>query len=259
MKIVAIVQARISSSRLPRKVMADIEGEPMLSHVLRRVAAAKSVDEVSVATTTNPSDDAIVAIARNAGHRWFRGDEHDVLSRYVGAAREASADVVVRITSDCPLIDPAVIDRVVDELASHAPECDYASNVTHRSFPRGLDVEAMFRDALDRTDRFAQARDEREHVTMAIYASRAAHFLRRDVVDAVDNSDLRWTVDYPVDLEVVRIVYRQLRLAERPLPFREVVRWFRDNGSIAARNADLVTWSPTVGAENAAHRAHDHA
>jgi spore coat polysaccharide biosynthesis protein SpsF len=245
MKTVAIVQARTTSTRLPGKVLADIEGKSMLARVLERVAAAESIDEVVVATTSNHVDDPIVEIATTAGHRWFRGDEHDVLGRYVGAARESEADAIVRVTSDCPLVDPYVIDLVTNELSRNRGSLDYASNVTTRTYPRGLDVEAFFRDTLERAHRLATTREEREHVTMVIYSSRAALFLRSEVVDAVDNSDLRWTVDHLADLEVVRDAYRALELSQNHRPYQEIVRWFRDNPSIGLRNSELQTWSPT--------------
>jgi len=241
---VAIVQARTSSSRLPRKVLADIAGFPLIEHVLRRVGSARSIDDVVLATTTNDQDDPLIRIAERVGVRWFRGDEHDVLSRFVGAAHEAGADLVVRVTGDCPLIDPDVTDLVVRSLVDHESTVDYASNVVVRSFPRGLDVEAFFVDVLNRVDRFATTADEREHVTMAIYSSFANLFERFDVVAVDDDSDIRWTVDYPADLDVVRRCYESLGLVDNQLPYRDVVTWYRMHPEIGAANTDLETWSP---------------
>jgi spore coat polysaccharide biosynthesis protein SpsF len=245
LRTVAVVQARTTSTRLPGKVLMDLAGRPVLARVLERVAAAPGIDEVVVATTVNDTDDPVVALTRRLGHRWFRGSEHDVLGRYVGAAREADADAVVRVTADCPLLDPAVVGLVVAELVRHRPSCDYAGNAVVRSYPRGLDAEALFRDVLERVDRFAVRPEEREHVTMAVYASYPELFRRRDVVAAQDDSDLRWTVDHPVDLEVVRAAYEALGLGDALLPYLEVVAWFRDHPEVAGRNAELVTWSPT--------------
>lgn len=244
-RTVAIVQARTTSTRLPGKVLMDLAGEPVLARVLARVAAAPGVDEVVVATTVNETDDAVVALTRRLGYRWFRGSEHDVLGRYVGAAREADAGAVVRVTADCPLLDPNVVGRVVSELLEHPADCDYAGNAVVRSYPRGLDAEALFRDVLERVDRLAVRPEQREHVTMAVYASFPDLFLRRDVVAAQDDSDLRWTVDHPVDLEVVGAAYEALGLGDAPLPYLDVVEWFRHHPEVAARNAELVTWSPT--------------
>lgn len=244
MRTVAIVQARMTSTRLPGKVLMDLAGRPVLDRVLERLAAAPGVDEVVVATTVEVTDDPVVALTGRLGHRWFRGSEHDVLGRYAGAAREAGADVVVRVTADCPLLDPTVVGAVVTELLEYRSSCDYAGNAVVRSYPRGLDTEAMFRDVLDRVDRIATAPAQREHVTMAIYASFPELFRRRDVVAAQDDSDLRWTVDHAIDLEVVRAAYEALGLGQEPLPYLDVVGWFRANPEVAERNADLVTWSP---------------
>ena len=184
MSTVAIIQARMTSTRLPGKVLADLAGRPVLEHVVRRVSSAERIDDVVVATTVNASDDPLVELADRLGVRWHRGDEHDVLSRYVDAAREAAAEMVVRITADCPLADPAVIDSVCAALDQRRTACDYASNAVVRSFPRGLDVEVLFRDVLDRVNRLATEPAEREHVTMTVYSTHADVFLRHDVVAA---------------------------------------------------------------------------
>lgn len=197
----------------------------MLAHVLRRAQAA-GVDDVVVATTTNPTDDPLIEIARNEGARWFRGDEHDVLSRYAVAAREAAADVVVRITSDCPLLDSEVVDRVIGALD---PGADYASNVLERTFPVGLDVEAMRGETLARIEQLARSPESREHVTWFLREEQPELFIRRSVVDDVDNSDLRFTVDTEADLEAVRHLYRELDLGRFALPYRDVVGYARSN------------------------------
>jgi spore coat polysaccharide biosynthesis protein SpsF len=225
-KTVAIVQARTTSTRLPGKVLSDIEGLPMLAHVLRR-ARASGVDDVVVASTMNAADDPVVEIARSEGARWFRGDEYDVLARYAGAARDAGAEVVVRITADCPLLDPEVLDRVVEGLDADA---DYASNVLDRTFPVGLDVEAMRRETLDRIDVLARSPQAREHVTWFLREERPELFVRRSIVDDANNSDLRFTVDTDEDLEVVRRLYRELRLLEAPRSYRDVVAYARMSG-----------------------------
>lgn len=227
MRTVAVLQARMTSIRLPGKVLMEVEGAPMLARQLARLAAAKLLDEVVVATTVNTADDRIVAVAEEAGVRCYRGAEQDVLARYVGAAREAAADVIVRTTADCPLIDPEVMDRVVAALDA---EADYAANVLERTFPVGLDVEALFADVLFRLDRLARSPDAREHVTSFIRFERPDLFQCRSVIDDHDNSDLRWTVDTAEDLETVRRLYRDLGLAGRLLPYREVVEYARREG-----------------------------
>jgi len=237
---VIVVQARMTSKRLPGKVLADVAGRPMLAQQLRRLAGCRLADELVVATTDNATDDPVVAIARAAGARWFRGSERDVLERYVGAARDAKADVVVRITADCPLIDPDVSDRVIDALVGPA-RWDYASNVAPRTYPRGLDTEALFVDTLERVHRMARSGAAREHVTPFIYQERADLFLIHSVTDREDNSDLRWTVDEPADLELVRRLYHALGIGERAVGYRELLAYARAHPEISALNAAIAS------------------
>lgn len=201
----------------------ELAGRPMLSQQLRRLKLCRLADEIVVATTDNHTDDPVVALAEAEGVRWFRGYEHDVLARYVGAAREALADIVVRVTADCPLIDPEQTDRVVQELESHNSVCDYASNIIERTFPRGLDAEALFSDTLERVHRLGQSRPAREHVTWFIYAEQPGLFLLRSVTDTENNSGLRWTVDTADDMMSVRRLYDELGLAERFVTYREML------------------------------------
>jgi spore coat polysaccharide biosynthesis protein SpsF len=244
MRRVIIVQARMTSTRLPGKVLMDVAGKPMLSQQLKRLRRCTAVDEIVIATTTNATDDPVVDLARHESVPWFRGPEHDVLSRYVGAARQERADVVVRITADCPLIDPTVTDRVITELIERIAACDYASNSVERSYPRGLDAEALFIDTLLRADRLARTATDREHVTPLIYAGRPDLFLVHSIVDAQDNSDLRWTVDVAADLEVVRMLYDALDLANDPIGYLQIAAWVRDHPEILKINAGIETWTP---------------
>lgn len=219
----------MSSTRLPGKVLMDVAGRPMLSQQIRRLKQCKTVDDIVIATTTNLTDEPVVNLARQEGVGCFRGGEHDVLGRFVGAARQARADVIVRITADCPLIDPQITDRVVIELTNHAGECDYASNVIHRTYPRGLDVEALYWDTLLRMDRLAQSQPAREHVTIFIRSERPELFLCHSVVDSEDNSDLRWTVDTEVDLKLTRTLYDALGLGERVAFYPEILAYVRSH------------------------------
>jgi spore coat polysaccharide biosynthesis protein SpsF len=244
MKRVMIVQARATSARLPGKVLIELGGRPMLGQQLARLRQCRLVDEIVVATTTEANDEPVALLARQAGARVFRGSTNDVLSRFVGAAREARADVVVRITADCPLIDPEVCDRVIAELVEHPSECDYASNVSRRSFPRGLDAEALFFDVLLRMDRLALSTPAREHVTIVPRSERPGLFLCRDVVDGTNNSDLRWTVDTPDDLRLMRLLFDELGLSERHVPYREILAHVRARPELSAINVDGYTWSP---------------
>lgn len=207
MTVVAVVQARTGSTRLPGKVLLDLAGEPMLVRHVERVRRARTVDRVVVATTTEPADDAIVSLCAKWGWECFRGSEMDVLDRYYRTALALRADVVVRVTSDCPLIDPDVADRVVREFLERQPGVDYASNtLPRRTFPRGLDTEVMRFDALQRAWREDANPASREHVTPYIYGS-AGRFRLHGVTDADDHSALRWTVDTPEDLALVRRIF----------------------------------------------------
>ena len=243
MKTVAIIQARMGSTRLPGKVLMDLSGRPMLARQLARLERCARLDDLVVATSTEVRDDPVAALARAEGVRCFRGSEDDVLSRYIGAAAEAGADAVVRITADCPLIDPEVTDRVVQDLLDHASTCDFCANTLQRTYPAGLDVEAFFTDVLHRAGRLATRPDQREHVTVVMRA-RSAPFLCRNVKDDVDNSDLRWVVDRQTDLDVVRAIYDGLALHSTLRPYREVVAFARAHPELAAINMESKTSAP---------------
>ena len=232
---VVIVQARMTSARLPGKVLMDLEGRPLLERELERLQRCERADEIVLAVTTNDDDDGLVALADRLGVRWFRGSEHDVLARYLGAAREASADLVVRVTADCPLIDPGETDAVIGAL--EARRVDYASNTLERTLPRGLDSEALWRDVLERTARLATSRPAREHVTWFCHSERPDLYALHAVRRPYDAADLRWTVDTLEDLAVVRRLYADLGLADTPVPVADVIAHVRAHPQIAAINA----------------------
>jgi spore coat polysaccharide biosynthesis protein SpsF len=244
MKRVIVIQARMTSSRLPGKVLHDLAGRPMLAQQLRRLKAMREADEFVVATTDLPTDDPVVDLARREGVRVFRGNEHDVLARFVGAARDTAADIVARITADCPLIDAAEADRVVRELREHSSEADYASNVLRRTFPRGLDVEALFRDALERMQRLATSSKSREHVTWYLRTEAPELFKTRSVEDAQDNSDLRWTVDTAEDLAEIRRIYEGCELATTMRPYREILAYVRAQPAGTSANVGVIQKDP---------------
>jgi spore coat polysaccharide biosynthesis protein SpsF len=151
---------------------------------------------------------------------------------------------VVRVTADCPLIDPGVTDRVIRELIDHEDACDYASNVLLRTWPRGLDVEAFFFDTLARMARLGKTPQAREHVTVPVRLEKPELFLCRSVVDEHDNSDLRWTVDTPQDLRLVRTIYDELDLGSRRLPYADILAWMRARNHLAGLNRGIETWDP---------------
>ncbi len=239
MSTVVVIQARMTSTRLPGKVLMDLAGRPMLERQLQRLDRCEKVDEIVLAVTTNPADDPLVDLARRLGRRCYRGSEDDVLSRYLGAAREAQAEMIVRITSDCPLIDPVETDLVIDALRRRRVTCDYASNGLEPSLPRGLDCEALWRDALERTARMATSAAAREHVTWFCYGERPELFALHSVRRPFDAHDLRWTVDTPDDLTVVRRLYDELDLADRDVEVAELIAYVRAHPELAAINAHV--------------------
>jgi len=245
MRRVIVVQARMTSTRLPGKVLMDLEGRPLLEGELERLGRCTRVEEVVLAVTTNAADDPLVALADRLGLRWYRGSEDDVLSRYAGAASEAGADLVARVTSDCPLIDPEETDAVIAALEERREEVDYASNRLEPHLPRGLDVEVLWRDVLDRMDRMATSRPAREHVTWFCYAERPELFSLHSVRRPFDAHDLRWTVDTAADLALVRRLFADLGLAERAVPLAEVIAHVRAHPEIAALNAHIEQKDPT--------------
>ena len=234
-RIVAVVQARMGSTRLPGKVLADVCGRSMLARVVDRVRRARRVDEVVVATGIGPDNDPILCECRRLAVACFRGDEHDVLDRYHRAAKTHSAGAVVRITSDCPLIDPEVIDRVVGEFQRELP--DYAANTLTRTYPRGLDTEVISTDALARTWRDACEPYQRAHVTPYVYQHPELFRLLEVTADA-DRSAHRWTVDTPEDLNFVRAVYGRLD-ALGHFSRHDVYRLLDSDPSLAGINRDV--------------------
>jgi len=210
MRVVAIVQARTGSTRLPSKVLLDLAGAPVLERVLTRLQRCRRLDEVVVATTDLSRDDVLAELCQQHGWPVFRGSEQDVLDRYYQAASAHAAEAVVRITSDCPLIEPKVVDRVVDEFLQRQPAVSYASNaVPRRTYPRGLDTEVFTFTALERAWREDDRPAYREHVTPYIN-SNPELFSIHCVEHSEDYSHLRWTVDTPEDLELVRRIYDAL-------------------------------------------------
>ena len=240
------MQARTKSSRLPGKIFLEIGGAPSLHQQIRRLRAATSIDDIIIATSTEPADDSVVTFAEQVGVACYRGSERDVLRRFVGAAREAAADMVVRVTGDCPLIDPAIADMVVGRLLEDQNCADYASNVLRRTFPRGLDVEAFFFDTLLRMDRIATSESAREHVTTFLRSERPDLFSTLSIEDQADNSDLRWTLDTEADLTAIRNIYQALQLDDRIGSYHEIVQFVRQHPEISAINADERTWTPIM-------------
>ncbi len=207
MRIGAIIQARMGSSRLPGKVLADLDGEPTLMRVINRTRRASSLDRVVVATTSERGDDPLAELCAASGTECFRGSETDVLDRYCQAAVEYDLDLVVRITADCPLIEPAIVDLVVARYLELADDIDYVSNINpDRTYPRGLDTEVMSTMTLNAARLESQEPYHHEHVTPWIYHNDSG--FRIDCVrNDIDHSHHRWTLDTPEDLVLLQRIF----------------------------------------------------
>lgn len=223
---IAIVQARMGSTRLPGKVLADLCGAPLLQRQLERVRRATSLDRVVVATSTDETDLPIAELCESLDVPCFRGDLNDVLARFLGAISEFNPEVVVRITADCPLISPSVIDSIVHSFFES--DCDYLSNTLDPTFPDGVDVEVVRVRALRALARLDTDIHEREHVTLGIYR-RPEQFVVRNFTGDPDLSNLRWTVDSPEDLEFVRWVYTKLFYTNPKFDLAEILELLGEN------------------------------
>jgi len=193
----------MGSTRLPGKVLMDVGGRPVLAFMVQRLESSQTLSQVCVATSSLERDEPIVTLCEAMGTRCIRGPEEDVLERYRLAAEILGADVVVRLTADCPLICPKVMDQVVSAFLAADPPVDYASNCLRRTYPRGLDTEVFSRSALDLAAREATVPSDREHVTPFIWRQ-PRRFRHLNVEDTEDYSGLRWTVDTEEDLQFVR-------------------------------------------------------
>lgn len=240
--IVAIIQARMGSTRLPGKVMLPLSGRHVLDHVTNRVGQASRIDSLVVATSEEQQDDIIARFAPKFDAKLYRGPEADVLERLFGAAAEHDADTVVRITADCPLLAPTVIDSVVDTLDRTG--ADYASNIEHRTFPRGLDVEAFTFESFEQVREEATDPHYREHVT-PYYREESTRFTTRSVSSEQvfddpqlqNRSDLRLTLDEAADYEVLHTIYENVTFDEI-LPISEAIRYV-DEDNLMDLNASV--------------------
>lgn len=238
MRNIAIIQARVGSTRLPGKVLLDLCGKTVLGRVVERVGRMKKVKELIVATSSLESDDAIEEECRRLGVACFRGSEDDVLDRFRRAADTMGAEECTRITADCPLIDPGVSDDIIERFETAEPPVDYASNKIPQSFPRGLDTEVFTREALERSARWAKKPYHRAHVTAYMYQTPEI-FTLLSVTSDVDRADWRWTIDTAEDLAFVRSVYE--RLDGKPdFDWLDVVKLVDDNPELAKINAHVV-------------------
>lgn len=209
MKIIATIEARMNSSRLPGKVVKPILGRPILELLIERLRLAQRLSDVVVATTTNPADDAIEDLASTLGVGCYRGSEADVLDRVLKAAKSVNAEVIVEITGDCPLIDPGVVDRLVDCFLTK--KVDYVANTLYRTFPRGFDTQVFATRTLEKVSCLTQDPADREHVSLYIY-EHPERFLLYNVESGLPEKHWhhRLTVDTPEDFTLIETIFERL-------------------------------------------------
>ncbi len=233
---VAIIQARMGSTRLPGKVMKNLAGKPVLEHCICRVQQARLVDNVIVATTTNAGDNVIVDFCKEVEVNCFRGSEEDVLARYYLVAKKYKADIVVRITSDCPLIDPDVIDAAIDLFLSDTS--DYVSNTLKRTFPRGLDTEVFWSDVLERAFYEAEKNYEREHVTPYIW-QHPDKFKLGQLLNEVDYSGYRLTLDTEEDYLLLTELFNRASKPGEDFNLNSIIKFLIKNPEVTKINAHV--------------------
>ncbi len=236
MKAVGIIQARMGSTRLPGKVLKTILGVPMLQLMMERLAQCKELDEVVIATSVLPQDDCIYEFAKKRGYLVGRGSENDVLGRYYQVAKERKADIIARMTGDCPLIDPEITDSVVKRQRLSRNKNDLTSNVLLRTYPRGFDTEVMSFACLERVIGETEDPLYREHVTNYMYDF-PAKFVMESVTQADDDSDLRLTVDTEADFELVKLVFEALHPANPRFRFKDIKLFLDENPALKTMNA----------------------
>ena len=209
MKKLIIVQARMTSTRLPGKVMKVVCGKPLLEHLIDRLKRVKYADRIVIATTVNETDDIIVELCEKLDISYYRGSEEDVLGRYYETAVEYGGDIIIRITSDCPVIDPEVVDYLINFFTNNIEKYDYVSNTLERSYPKGMDAEIVSFKALKEAHFNAYDPFDREHVTPFI-KKRPQQFRLYNILYKTDMSRCRWTLDTPEDLELISKIFESL-------------------------------------------------
>lgn len=229
-----IVQARLGSTRLPKKVLLNIdEKNSTLSYVINQLKNCKKIDKIIVATTNLKEDDDIEKAVKKLDIECFRGSEKDVLDRYYNCAKQFRFDIVVRITADCPLIDPEIVDQVIENFDPYIE--DYISNTLENSFPKGLDVEVFTFLALERAWRESKLPSEREHVTQFIRNNNG--FRIKNFKNKEDISNLRWTLDRKEDLEFIRQIIKKIR--KRPITMKEVISILEQEPYLSKINQEI--------------------
>jgi spore coat polysaccharide biosynthesis protein SpsF len=231
--ILAILQARMSSTRLPGKVLKILQGKPMISHQIDRILKSKKIDKLIIATSNEKSDDSLETIAKNSNVDYFRGSLKNVLTRFYNAAFQCQPKHIVRLTGDCPLSDPEIIDQVISFYLSG--NYDYVSNSVEATFPDGLDVEIFSFQSLQEAFNEAQLPSQREHVTPFIN-SQPDRYQLGCFKQSIDLSHLRWTVDEPEDFEFVSEVFKSLYPKNPDFGMHDILNLIENNPEIASIN-----------------------
>jgi spore coat polysaccharide biosynthesis protein SpsF len=239
-KFTVIVQARTGSSRLPGKIFKNLSGKPVLWHVWDRLSHSKLIDKIVIATTDLPEDDGVEKFCEENLIPFYRGSSHDVLSRYYEAAKKFNADIIIRVTSDCPVVDPIIIDQIAAKFVeiNKKERLDYMSNSIVRTFPRGLDAEIFTFSVLDKSFKEALKEYEREHVTPYIY-QHPELFNIEHFTNEVDYSFHRWTVDTKEDYELIHKIYSELYQPGKLFLFKDILDLFERKPELLSINQNI--------------------
>ncbi|EKD71451.1 MAG: acylneuraminate cytidylyltransferase [uncultured bacterium] len=241
MKVVAIVQARMGSTRLPGKVMMMLGDKSILTHVITRIRNADLIDDIVIATSTLPQDDVIQKEAKKCNIHCYRGSETDVLTRYYEAAKNHQANVIVRITADCPFLDPFILNDMIikfKQLLKENKPIDYLSNCLTRSYPRGLDIEIFTIKTLQQTYHQANQDYQREHVTPYIYQNPHL-FSLHNYANQLDLSEHRWTLDTKEDFDFISIVYNKLSIKNENFTTNDIISLLQKEPELKSINIHI--------------------
>lgn len=247
-KIAAIIEARMSSSRLPGKVLKEIDGKPVLQILAERLSGSEYIDEIVIATTWNPSDNEIEDLCKKINLKVFRGSEEDVLGRVVGAAESVNADVIVEITGDCPLMDPEVADNVIKVYLENYPEFDYVTNIGYvnnevREIPIGMDVRVFTYKDLKYVSEISNDPEDREHVSLYFFRTGKDKYKLHNV--SVPDKwkrdyNIRLTLDTAEDFEVIKIIYEELSKEKSNFNLEDILNFLDKNRYVAELNSEVI-------------------
>ncbi|MFA4941309.1 MAG: glycosyltransferase family protein [Patescibacteria group bacterium] len=245
-KIVATIEARMTSTRLPGKVLLPLAGKPALERIIERLRRSKYLDEIIVATTINDFDNPVVELAQELGVKFYRGSEEDVLGRVLNATQSVKGDIVVEVTGDCPLVDWRLIDRGIEEFFEN--DVDYASNIVNLSYPIGLDVQVFKIEALVKADREVKDQIERTHVSYYIYNHpEIFNILNWAAEKECTWPDLRLTLDEKDDYLLLSKIYEKIWLENEDFSYKDIIKFLRDNSNLLNINKNVRRKSPTEG------------